>query len=202
MSKKRKGGFFSRLIWTIFIVGFFALGMILFLTTLPTVGVLINYSTTIDLLLTEIVISFSLGLKGFGALFGGELDEFAVSGKITSGDSGFEIPDSAYPSLGSDLSFNYVVLIGLILVVIGIVVLAVLFFRKKQFSLLSALLIVAGAILLCLDSVLFTSINSEALGFLKDVEGLTVIDVPSLLLGILSALSGITVFFHALTIKK
>lgn len=197
MSKKRKGGFFSRLIWTIFIVGFFALGMILFLTTLPSVGVLINYNTKI----LGLVISFSLGLKGFGALFGGELDEFAVSGKITSGDSSFEIPDSALPSLGSDLSFNYVVLIGLILVVIGIV-LAVLFFRKKQFSLLSALLIVAGAILLCLDSVLFTSINSEALGFLKDVEGLTVIDVPSLLLGILSALSGITVFFHALTIKK
>ena len=197
MSKKRKGGFFSRLIWTIFIVGFFALGMILFLSTLPSVGVLINYNTKI----LGLVISYSIGLKGFGALFGGELDEFAVSGKITSGDSGFEIPDSAFPSLGSDLSFNYVVLIGLILVVIGIV-LAVLFFRKKQFSLLSALLIVAGAILLCLDSVLFTSINSEALGFLKDVEGLTVIDVPSLLLGILSALSGITVFFHALTIKK
>lgn len=201
MSKKRKGGFFSRLIWTIFIVGFFALGMILFLSTLPSVGVLINYSKTVDLLLDELVISFSLGLKGFGALFGGELDEFAVSGKITSGDTGFEIPDALLPSLGSELSFNYVVLIGLILVVIGIV-LAVLFFRKKQFSLLSALLIVAGAILLCLDSVLFTSINSEALGFLKDVEGLTVIDVPSLLLGILSALSGITVFFHALTIKK
>ncbi len=197
MSKKRKGGFFSRLIWTIFIVGFFALGMILFLSTLPSVGVLINYNTKI----LGLAISFSLGLKGFGALFGGELDEFAVSGKITSGDTDFEIPDSVLPSLGSELSFNYVVLIGLILVVIGIV-LAVLFFRKKQFSLLSALLIVAGAILLCLDSVLFTSINSEALGFLKDVEGLTVIDVPSLLLGILSALSGITVFFHALTIKK
>lgn len=197
MSKKRKGGFFSRLIWTIFIVGFFALGMILFLSTLPSVGVLINYNTKI----LGLAISFSLGLKGFGALFGGELDEFAVSGKITSRDTDFEIPDSALPSLGSELSFNYVVLIGLILVVLG-VVLAVLFFRKKQFSLLSALLIVAGAILLCLDSVLFTSINSEALGFLKDVEGLTVIDVPSLLLGILSALSGITVFFHALTIKK
>ena len=201
MSKKRKGGFFSRLIWTIFIVGFFALGMILFLSTLPSVGVLINYSKTVDLLVTELVISFSLGLKGFGALFGGELDEFAVSGKVTSGDISSEVPDFALPSLGGELAFNYVVLIGIVLVVIG-VVLAVLFFRKKQFSLLSALLIVAGAILLCLDSVLFTSINSEALGFLKDVEGLTVIDVPSLLLGILSALSGITVFFHALTIKK
>ena len=201
MSKKRKGGFFSRLIWTIFIVGFFALGMILFLSTLPSVGVLINYSKTVDLLLDELVISFSLGLKGFGALFGGELDEFAVSGKVTSGDISSEVPDFALPSLGGELTFNYVVLIGIVLVVLGIV-LAVLFFRKKQFSLLSALLIVAGAILLCLDSVLFTSINSEALGFLKDVEGLTVIDVPSLLLGILSALSGITVFFHALTIKK
>ena len=201
MSKKRKGGFFSRLIWTIFIVGFFALGIILFLSTLPSVGVLINYNKTIDLKLTELVISFSLGLKGFGALFGGELDEFAVSGKVTSGDLSSEVPDFALPSLGGELAFNYVVLIGIVLVVIGIV-LAVLFFRKKQFSLLSALLIVAGAILLCLDSVLFTSINSEALGFLKDVEGLTVIDVPSLLLGILSALSGITVFFHALTIKK
>ena len=201
MSKKRKGGFFSRLIWTIFIVGFFALGMILFLSTLPSVGVLINYSKTVDLLVTELVISFSVGLKGFGALFGGELDEFAVSGKVTSGDLSSEVPDFALPSLGGELAFNYVVLIGIVLVVIGIV-LAVLFFRKKQFSLLSALLIVAGAILLCLDSVLFTSINSEALGFLKDVEGLTVIDVPSLLLGILSALSGITVFFHALTIKK
>lgn len=201
MSKKRKGGFFSRLIWTIFIVGFFALGMILFLSTLPSVGVLINYNKTVDLKLTELVISFSLGLKGFGALFGGELDEFAVSGKVTSGDLSSEVPDFALPSLGGELAFNYVVLIGIVLVVIGIV-LAVLFFRKKQFSLLSALLIVAGAILLCLDSVLFTSINSEALGFLKDVEGLTVIDVPSLLLGILSALSGITVFFHALTIKK
>ena len=201
MSKKRKGGFFSRLIWTIFIVGFFALGMILFLSTLPSVGVLINYSKTVDLLVTELVISFSLGLKGFGALFGGELDEFAVSGKVTSGDISSEVPDFALPSLGGELAFNYVVLIGIVLVVLGIV-LAVLFFRKKQFSLLSALLIVAGAILLCLDSVLFTSINSEALGFLKDVEGLTVIDVPSLLLGILSALSGITVFFHALTIKK
>ena len=201
MSKKRKGGFFSRLIWTIFIVGFFALGMILFLSTLPSVGVLINYSKTVDLLLAELVISFSLGLKGFGALFGGELDEFAVSGKVTSGDLSSEVPDFALPSLGGELAFNYVVLIGIVLVVLG-VVLAVLFFRKKQFSLLSALLIVAGAILLCLDSVLFTSINSEALGFLKDVEGLTVIDVPSLLLGILSALSGITVFFHALTIKK
>ena len=197
MSKKRKGGFFSRLIWTIFIVGFFALGMILFLTTLPSVGVLINYNTKI----LGLVISCSLGLKGFGALFGGELDEFAVSGKVTSGDINSEVPDFALPSLGGELAFNYVVLIGIVLVVIGIV-LAVLFFRKKQFSLLSALLIVAGAILLCLDSVLFTSINSEALGFLKDVEGLTVIDVPSLLLGILSALSGITVFFHALTIKK
>ena len=132
MSKKRKGGFFSRLIWTIFIVGFFALGIILFLSTLPSVGVLINYSKTVDLLVTEVVISFSLGLKGFGALFGGELDEFAVSGKITSGDADYEIPDSVLPSLGSELSFNYVVLIGLILVVIGIV-LAVLFFRKKQF---------------------------------------------------------------------
>lgn len=201
MSKKRKGGFFSRLIWTIFIVGFFALGMILFLSTLPSVGVLINYNKTVDLKLTELVISFSLGLKGFGALFGGELDEFAVSGKVTSGDISSEVPDFALPSLGGELAFNYVVLIGIVLVVLG-VVLAVLFFRKKQFSLLSALLIVAGAILLCLDSVLFTSINSEALGFLKDVEGLTVIDVPSLLLGILSALSGITVFFHALTIKK
>ena len=201
MSKKRKGGFFSRLIWTIFIVGFFALGMILFLSTLPSVGVLINYSKTVDLVLSELVISFSLGLKGFGALFGGELDEFAVSGKVTSGDISSEVPDFALPSLGGELAFNYVVLIGIVLVVLGIV-LAVLFFRKKQFSLLSALLIVAGAILLCLDSVLFTSINSEALGFLKDVEGLTVIDVPSLLLGILSALSGITVFFHALTIKK
>lgn len=201
MSKKRKGGFFSRLIWTIFIVGFFALGMILFLSTLPSVGVLINYSKTVDLLVNELVISFSLGLKGFGALFGGELDEFAVSGKVTSGDISSEVPDFALPSLGGELAFNYVVLIGIVLVVLGIV-LAVLFFRKKQFSLLSALLIVAGAILLCLDSVLFTSINSEALGFLKDVEGLTVIDVPSLLLGILSALSGITVFFHALTIKK
>ena len=201
MSKKRKGGFFSRLIWTIFIVGFFALGMILFLSTLPSVGVLINYSKTVDLLVTELVISFSLGLKGFGALFGGELDEFAVSGKVTSGDINSKVPDFALPSLGGELAFNYVVLIGIVLVVLG-VVLAVLFFRKKQFSLLSALLIVAGAILLCLDSVLFTSINSEALGFLKDVEGLTVIDVPSLLLGILSALSGITVFFHALTIKK
>ena len=201
MSKKRKGGFFSRLIWTIFIVGFFALGMILFLSTLPSVGVLINYSKTVDLLVTELVISFSVGLKGFGALFGGELDEFAVSGKVTSGDISSEVPDFALPSLGGELAFNYVVLIGIVLVVLGIV-LAVLFFRKKQFSLLSALLIVAGAILLCLDSVLFTSINSEALGFLKDVEGLTVIDVPSLLLGILSALSGITVFFHALTIKK
>ena len=201
MSKKRKGGFFSRLIWTIFIVGFFALGMILFLSTLPSVGVLINYNKTVDLKLTELVISFSLGLKGFGALFGGELDEFAVSGKVTSGDLSSEVPDFALPSLGGELAFNYVVLIGIVLVVLG-VVLAVLFFRKKQFSLLSALLIVAGAILLCLDSVLFTSINSEALGFLKDVEGLTVIDVPSLLLGILSALSGITVFFHALTIKK
>ena len=201
MSKKRKGGFFSRLIWTIFIVGFFALGMILFLSTLPSVGVLINYNKTVDLKLTELVISFSLGLKGFGALFGGELDEFAVSGKVTSGDISSEVPDFALPSLGGELTFNYVVLIGIVLVVLG-VVLAVLFFRKKQFSLLSALLIVAGAILLCLDSVLFTSINSEALGFLKDVEGLTVIDVPSLLLGILSALSGITVFFHALTIKK
>ena len=201
MSKKRKGGFFSRLIWTIFIVGFFALGMILFLSTLPSVGVLINYNKTVDLKLTELVISFSLGLKGFGALFGGELDEFAVSGKVTSGDISSEVPDFALPSLGGELTFNYVVLIGIVLVVLGIV-LAVLFFRKKQFSLLSALLIVAGAILLCLDSVLFTSINSEALGFLKDVEGLTVIDVPSLLLGILSALSGITVFFHALTIKK
>ena len=201
MSKKRKGGFFSRLIWTIFIVGFFALGMILFLSTLPSVGVLINYSKTVDLVFTELVISFSIGLKGFGALFGGELDEFAVSGKVTSGDLSSEVPDFALPSLGGELAFNYVVLIGIVLVVIGIV-LAVLFFRKKQFSLLSALLIVAGAILLCLDSVLFTSINSEALGFLKDVEGLTVIDVPSLLLGILSALSGITVFFHALTIKK
>ena len=201
MSKKRKGGFFPRLIWTIFIVGFFALGMILFLSTLPSVGVLINYNKTIDLKLTELVISFSLGLKGFGALFGGELDEFAVSGKVTSGDISSEVPDFALPSLGGELTFNYVVLIGIVLVVLGIV-LAVLFFRKKQFSLLSALLIVAGAILLCLDSVLFTSINSEALGFLKDVEGLTVIDVPSLLLGILSALSGITVFFHALTIKK
>ena len=201
MSKKRKGGFFSRLIWTIFIVGFFALGMILFLSTLPSVGVLINYSKTVDLLINELVISFSIGLKGFGALFGGELDEFAVSGKVTSGDISSEVPDFALPSLGGELAFNYVVLIGIVLVVIGIV-LAVLFFRKKQFSLLSALLIVAGAILLCLDSVLFTSINSEALGFLKDVEGLTVIDVPSLLLGILSALSGITVFFHALTIKK
>lgn len=201
MSKKRKGGFFSRLIWTIFIVGFFVLGMILFLSTLPSVGVLINYSKTVDLVLTELVISFSLGLKGFGALFGGELDEFAVSGKVTSGDINSEVPDFALPSLGGELAFNYVVLIGIVLVVLGIV-LAVLFFRKKQFSLLSALLIVAGAILLCLDSVLFTSINSEALGFLKDVEGLTVIDVPSLLLGILSALSGITVFFHALTIKK
>ena len=201
MSKKRKGGFFSRLIWTIFIVGFFALGMILFLSTLPSVGVLINYSKTVDLIFNELVISFSIGLKGFGALFGGELDEFAVSGKVTSGDLSSEVPDFALPSLGGELAFNYVVLIGIVLVVIGIV-LAVLFFRKKQFSLLSALLIVAGAILLCLDSVLFTSINSEALGFLKDVEGLTVIDVPSLLLGILSALSGITVFFHALTIKK
>ena len=201
MSKKRKGGFFSRLIWTIFIVGFFALGIILFLSTLPSVGVLINYNKTVDLKLTELVISFSLGLKGFGALFGGELDEFAVSGKVTSGDISSEVPDFALPSLGGELAFNYVVLIGIVLVVLG-VVLAVLFFRKKQFSLLSALLIVAGAILLCLDSVLYTSINSEALGFLKDVEGLTVIDVPSLLLGILSALSGITVFFHALTIKK
>ena len=197
MSKKRKGGFFSRLIWTIFIVGFFALGMILFLSTLPSVGVLINYNKKI----LGLGISFSVGLKGFGALFGGELDEFAASGKVTAGDINSEVPDFALPSLGGELAFNYVVLIGLILVVIG-VVLAVLFFRKKQFSLLSALLIVAGAILLCLDSVLFTSINSEALGFLKDVEGLTVIDVPSLLLGILSALSGITVFFHALTIKK
>lgn len=197
MSKKRKGGFFSRLIWTIFIVGFFALGMILFLSTLPSVGVLINYNKKI----LGLGISFSVGLKGFGALFGGELDEFAASGKVTAGDINSEVPDFALPSLGGELAFNYVVLIGLILVVIGIV-LAVLFFRKKQFSLLSALLIVAGAILLCLDSVLFTSINSEALGFLKDVEGLTVIDVPSLLLGILSALSGITVFFHALTIKK
>lgn len=197
MSKKRKGGFFSRLIWTIFIVGFFALGMILFLSTLPSVGVLINYNTKI----LGLVISFSVGLKGFGALFGGELDEFSVSGKVTSGDINSEVPDFALPSLGGELAFNYVVLIGIVLVVLG-VVLAVLFFRKKQFSLLSALLIVAGAILLCLDSVLFTSINSEALGFLKDVEGLTVIDVPSLLLGILSALSGITVFFHALTIKK
>ena len=134
-------------------------------------------------------------------MFGGELDEFAVSGKVTSGDINSEVPDFALPSLGGELAFNYVVLIGIVLVVLGIV-LAVLFFRKKQFSLLSALLIVAGAILLCLDSVLFTSINSEALGFLKDVEGLTVIDVPSLLLGIFSALSGITVFFHALTIKK
>lgn len=197
MSKKRKGGFFSRLIWTIFIVGFFALGMILFLSTLPSVGVLINYNTKI----LGLAISYSLGLKGFGALFGGELDEFAVSGKVTYGDINSEVPDFALPSLGGELAFNYVVLIGIVLVVLG-VVLAVLFFRKKQFSLLSALLIVAGAILLCLDSVLFTSINSEALGFLKDVEGLTVIDVPSLLLGILSALSGITVFFHALTIKK
>ncbi len=197
MSKKRKGGFFSRLIWTIFIVGFFALGIILFLSTLPSVGVLINYNKKI----LGLGISFSVGLKGFGALFGGELDEFAASGKVTAGDINSEVPDFALPSLGGELAFNYVVLIGLILVVIGIV-LAVLFFRKKQFSLLSALLIVAGAILLCLDSVLFTSINSEALGFLKDVEGLTVIDVPSLLLGILSALSGITVFFHALTIKK
>lgn len=197
MSKKRKGGFFSRLIWTIFIVGFFALGMILFLSTLPSVGVLINYNTKI----LGLAISFSVGLKGFGALFGGELDEFAASGKVTAGDINSEVPDFALPSLGGELAFNYVVLIGIVLVVLG-VVLAVLFFRKKQFSLLSALLIVAGAILLCLDSVLFTSINSEALGFLKDVEGLTVIDVPSLLLGILSALSGITVFFHALTIKK
>ena len=98
MSKKRKGGFFSRLIWTIFIVGFFALGMILFLSTLPSVGVLINYSKTVDLVLTELVISFSLGLKGFGALFGGELDEFAVSGKVTSGDINSEVPDFALPS--------------------------------------------------------------------------------------------------------
>lgn len=123
------------MIWTIFIVGFFALGMILFLSTLPSVGVLINYSKTVDLVITELVISFSLGLKGFGALFGGELDEFAVSGKITSGDTGYEIPDSFLPSLGSELSFNYVVLIGLILVVIGIV-LAVLFFRKNNFHFL------------------------------------------------------------------
>ena len=59
-----------------------------------------------------------------------------------------------------------------------------------------------NTILLCLDCLLYTSINESALGSLKEIEGVTVIDVPSLLLGIFSALSGITVFFHALTIKK
>ena len=44
MSKKKKGGFISRLIWFVFIAGFFALGVVLFLSTLPSIGVLINYN--------------------------------------------------------------------------------------------------------------------------------------------------------------
>lgn len=200
MSKKKKGGFISRLIWFVFIVGFFVLGIILFLSTLPSVGVLVNYSKEWNVGLTA-SLTFAIALKGFGALFGGEVDEFAVSGSASLGELEGEVPDAAIPSLGGELVFNYVVLIGLILAVLGILI-ALLFFKKKSVSLVASLFIIAGAILLCIDSLLYVHINSEALGFLKDAEGVSVIDVPSLLLGIFSALSGITVFFHALTIKK
>ncbi len=199
MSKKKKGRFISRLIWFVFIVGFFALGVVLFLSTLPSVGVLINYNK--EFFSGTVTFAFSCALKGFGALFGGEVDEFAVSANATAGDYEFELPASLMPSLGGELAFNYVVLISLILAVLGILI-ALLFFKKKSVSLVASLFIIAGAILLCIDSLLYVHINSEALGFLKDANGISLIDVPSLLLGIFSALSGITVFFHALTIKK
>ena len=203
MSKKKNGGFFSRLIWTVIIVGFVALGLILFVSTLPSVGVLINYTTDFDIpFVGTATLSAAIALKGFGALFGGALDEVAFNSSASIGDKVYDSPEGSLPpSFSEDFTFNYLVFIGVVLVLIG-VVLAILFFRKKTISLLGALLIVAGAILLCLDCLLYTSINESALGSLKDIEGLTVIDVPSLLLGIFSALSGITVFFHALTIKK
>ena len=202
MSKKKNGGFFSRLIWTVIIVGFVALGFVLFVSTLPSVGVLINYTTSSDIpFVGTATLSVAIALKGFGALFGGALDEVAFNSSASIGDKVFEAPEGSLPSLGEEFAFNYLVFIGVVLVLIG-VVLAILFFRKKTISLLGALLIVVGAILLCLDCLLYTSINESALGSLKEIEGVTVIDVPSLLLGIFSALSGITVFFHALTIKK
>ena len=49
MAKKRKGSFFGRLIWTLLIVGFVALGAIIFLSMLPTSGVTITYAQEINL---------------------------------------------------------------------------------------------------------------------------------------------------------
>ena len=198
MSKKKGGGFFSRLIRTIFIVGFVALGAILFLSTLPTLGVLVNYSYNMDFgILGSFEYACGLGLVGFGVLFGGKADNVTFVQSV-NGESSDKVD---VPPLMGDFNFNYVVFIGIILVLLGLIV-AVLFFRKKSFSLFAALLVVLGAILLCLDSVLFSMINENVLNLPDNLDGLSVIDIPSLLLGIFSALSGITIFFHALTIKK
>lgn len=200
MAKKRKGSFFGRLIWTLLIVGFVALGAIIFLSMLPTSGVTITYAQEINFIVTTITYSTTVSLKGMALVFGGKLDNFSslitVNGeKIETGD--VTIPDFAK----MDFVFNYYVFIGIVLVLLGLV-LTILFFRKKKISLLGALFIIVGAVILCTDSYVFPAINKDVLGELQNVENLQILDLPSLLFGVFSGVSGIITLVHAIVMKK
>lgn len=200
MAKKRKGSFFGRLIWTLLIVGFVVLGAIIFLSMLPTSGVTITYAQEINLIVTTITYSIAVSLKGMALVFGGKLDNFSslitVNGeKIETGD--VTIPDFAR----MDFAFNYYVFIGIVLVLLGLV-LTILFFRKKKISLVAALFIIVGAVILCTDSYVFPAINKDVLGELENVENLQILDLPSLLFGVFSGVSGLLTLVHAITIRK
>lgn len=200
MAKKRKGSFFGRLIWTFLIVGFVALGAIIFLSMLPTSGVTLTYSQEINFILTTITYSIAISLKGMALVFGGKLDN--VNTVITVNGESAETGDVTVPDFAKfDFAFNYYVFIGIILVLLGLV-LAILFFRKKKISLIAALLIIVGAIILCTDSYVFPAINKDVLGELNEVKNLQILDLPSLLFGVFSGVSGLITLVHAIIIKK
>lgn len=194
MAKGKKGGFFGRLVWTILVVGVFALGAILFLSTLPTVGVTVNYTNDFGLL----KVSMTLAFLGMGVLFGGPIDDFKYSATFNDGKP-IEIEVDNY--LDSSFNFNYFVLIALVLALLGVLVFVFMYKNKKAVLLASLLLIVAG-VMLCLDGVVFPAINSDVLNLPEDVEGLSVLDLPSLLFGLCVAASGVLSLVKGIFTRK
>lgn len=199
MSKKKNGGFLSRLIWSIVILGLAVVGIIIFLSTLSTVGVRATYSESVELpIIGTFTMTTIIAFKGFATVFGGKLDSMEVTFQTSGSDSDIK---GEMPNVVDELTFNYVVFIGIVLVILG-VILAVLIFRKKKMQLFAAALIILGAILLCINSFIFPLLNKDALQGLTEVDGISFLDIPGLLLGIFAALSGLSVLFHSLTLKK
>ena len=190
MAKKKKSSFLSNLIWWVLILGFVVVGAILFISLLPSTGISINYSTEF----LGKTFAYSISIIGFPALFGGEVTNFA----FTRNGETLNLTDLP---VGSDYAFNAWVFVGILLVLVGTIV-ALLFFKKKTVSLICALLIIVGAVFLCTDGFMFPIVNSETLGDLREIEGVSFLDLPSLMFGIFSGVAGLITLGHALTIKK